>query len=126
LLKQVIETQVKNLAGQVGFSFPGGFFTSLVRFVRLLINQAEVFPDSGMEPKLRPVNAGSLLAKAVLSTVRRPSAHLNVLGLNSCLWGHLVECSASSILAELLMMTGGWLAALTTKMPSTHSRGRKC
>ena len=74
----------------------GGFFTSLVRFVRLLINRSDLFPpicavllgtgsltplhklnkdeqqqfaDSGMEPKLRPVNSGSLLAKAVLSTV---------------------------------------------------------
>ena len=76
-------------------------FSSLVHFVRLLINRADIFPpicavllgtgsltplhklskleqaqfaDSGMEPKLRPVNSGSLLAKAVLSSVLQTPA----------------------------------------------------
>jgi hypothetical protein len=79
----------------------GGFFSSLVRFVRLLVNRADIFPplcavllgsgsltplhklskleqaqfaDSGMEPKIRPVNSGSLLSKVVLSTVLQTPA----------------------------------------------------
>jgi hypothetical protein len=74
----------------------------LVRFVRVLINRTDLFPpicgvllgagsltplhklnreeqaqfaESGMESKLRPVNSGSVLAKAALSTVlQTPSA----------------------------------------------------
>ena len=74
----------------------GGFFTSLVHLVCLLVNESHVFPsvcavmlasgaltplhkvskeeqisleESGLEPKIRPINSGCLLAKAVLSTV---------------------------------------------------------
>ena len=82
---------------------PSGFFASLVRFVCLIANKSNLFPPvcavmlgsgaltplhklskeeqaqfegSGLEPKIRPVNSGSLLAKAVLSSVlRTPAAH---------------------------------------------------
>jgi hypothetical protein len=74
----------------------GGFFTMLVKFICLLANQSDLFPSicavllggglltplnklspqeclqreqCGLEPKVRPINSGSLLAKAVLSAV---------------------------------------------------------
>jgi hypothetical protein len=79
----------------------GGFFAALVRLLCLLVNHADFFPPicavilgtgsltplhklskleqaqfegSGMEPKLRPINSGTLLAKAALSTVLQTPA----------------------------------------------------
>ena len=79
----------------------GGFFSALVSFVQLLTNCPELFPsicavllgagaltplhklskveqaqfaESGLEPKLRPINSGSLLSKTALSVVLQTPA----------------------------------------------------